>query len=600
MKLFQSVESITFFSSTLKVVALLHLLMPLASASTSVPVLHRVGIIPSQWNGSEYGLENLSDNRTLLASELIEDSKRFMILNQDLVEDLWHTPQGRLELKSDFEIDAYISFNFLIKSDHVVIAARILDSDLKILLQESETIAKEDLISKSLGDLKNTFKPLVFRLLNRLPIDVSVTSVQGPFITISGGENQAISVGDELDIVRAKIKSIHPAHGGWNEFNTTQLGKATVIETKANVSVAKVTTQTKEGAIAIGDGAIIKNLGTRRLFSFKKENLAITDRDTRKIIIPPAFIGEQKKVNFPKETINKKDGTKVVSTEDGSPSTENKKPPQIKEGELTESDAELAEVEINEPAQPLTQAPVASPTSGSPYESSYDSSSVLFGPLGMRNVAESVDVDFSYKSWTFNGPTEITSQFSLLPINHVSAVMNHSLSPHMKYGFGGSLAYGGTSNDSSFIGYGATAEGYWTDRLPMRLPILKMYEGGALASFEGMSISEGRYGGRDVLSIGFFAGLSGDESLLGNRYGFRTRFALIPMAFGRIGYDGSQKSIRSTNGWKLSVDGFTKRGKGSVNWGAGFAYGAQLFANDASEETEDTYMLLSAKGTWRF
>lgn len=583
----------------------------------TLPVIHRVGIVPSTWQGSDtYGIENFKDNATRISVELISESKRFHVLNQDLVEDLWDTPQGRRELTKDFELDGFVHLVVNPKDDHIVLTARLLDENLGINLQETETLSRSDMVSRSFEELKTSVRPLIYRLLTRLPVDVSITSVQGGFVTISGGEDQAVSVGDKLDVVRATVKSIHPAHKGWNEFTKIKVGEATVIETKQNVSVAKVTSQIKEGAIKIGDGAMIEGLSTRRLFAKSAEIEEFKRADTSSILIPPSYVRPEQQVSqsggFPSETILKTNngansGTAPSTAGNVAPAVNTPlapskdAPDKLTASELTEDDATLVEVEKDEaPGQPVSAVPVA-PTFGTgDYGADYGSSSILFGSLGLKNIAEGMDVGLKYRGWTFNGPVETSSSFSFLPVNEVSVLMKRSLNSNMKYDFGGLAGYGSTDTDSSFFSYGAMGSAYWTDLFPVKLPVIQSYRAGVKAKFHGLSVSEGRYGGHDLVNIGFFGGIGGEQRVLGTRIGLTSDFTFIPITLGRVGYDASQKSARSTNGWELAAGAMVKKGRGEISWGGGFAYGSQLISNDSSEETEESYLTLEATGSWKF
>ena len=338
-------------------------------------------------------MENFKEHVAEISVDLINESKRFDVLNNDLVKSLWETPEGRSELKTEFELDSFIHFTIFPKQDHLIMTARILNDDLDIQLQESETIDRANAVGKSRDELKELMRPLTYRLLTRLPVDVSVTSVQGSYITISGGENQALSVGDKLKIVRATIKAVHPAHGGWNNFEKVVVGAASIIETKPNVSVAKITSQIKEGAIQIGDGATITGLSTRRLFAVDSttDKLARTGDD--KILIPLKY-QEAKKSYFPSKKIKLDENGKPIITANN-PSNESA---DEKDSELTEDDAELTDDLDNTPNMPATAK--IDPSQG---DDSYvgDTSATLFGNLGVKDVAESIDIYPNTKAGPF-------------------------------------------------------------------------------------------------------------------------------------------------------------------------------------------------------
>ena len=571
---------------------LLQIISTLAEGAKQVPVIHRVGIIPASWQGQDaYGMENFKEHVAEISVDLINESKRFDVLNNDLVKSLWETPEGRSELKTEFELDSFIHFTIFPKQDHLIMTARILNEDLNIQLQESETIDRANAVGKSRDELKELMRPLTYRLLTRLPVDVSVTSVQGSYVTISGGENQALSVGDKLKIVRATIKAVHPAHGGWNNFEKVVVGAASIIETKPNVSVAKITSQIKEGAIQIGDGATITGLSTRRLFAVDSttDKLARTGDD--KILIPPKY-QEAKKSYFPSKKIKLDENGKPIITANN-PSNESA---DEKDSELTEDDAELTDDLDNTPNMPATAK--IDPSQG---DDSYvgDTSATLFGNLGVKDVAESIDIYPRYKSWTFLGPIT-TSTDMVLPFNEVEVSMKKSLNYSVKYAFGGLLGYGNTDNNSSFFSYGLKGSGYWISKLPAKLPIFQRYKLGVRANYDGRSVSAGQYGGNDYLTIGFFAGLEGEERIAEKRIGFTSDFQYTPMTIGRVGYNGTQNWAQSSTGWSINGSVVLKEGRKAINWGGGVRYGRQLIIAENSEETSIKQLSVEAIARWRF
>ena len=221
-------------------------------AQQIVPVIKKVGVIPTTWQGSDaYGLETLNKNATDITRELMNDSQRFHMINKNIVINLWTNNEGRDELNAKYELDSYVHMTIAPRTDFVQVTARLLSKDLETQLQESQAYPRDELTYKSMKELREELRPLVFRMLNRLPVDVNVTSIQGGYMTISGGENQSISVGDTLNIIRATIQSTNPANGSWNSFKTKPMGQAVVIETKTSVAVAKVTSQIREGHIRV-------------------------------------------------------------------------------------------------------------------------------------------------------------------------------------------------------------------------------------------------------------------------------------------------------------------------------------------------------------
>lgn len=562
-------------------------------ANTDLPVIHRIGVIPTSWQGEDsFGIENLKKHAETISHDLIIESKRFDVLNKDLVDELWSTPEGRRELTSEFELDSFIHFTVYPKEDHITVLARLLDANLEIQLQETETLERLSAVNRSYDQLKELFRPLTFRLLTRLPIDVSVTSVQGSYITVSGGEDQALSVGDKLDIVRASVKSVHPAHGGWNEFKTVRVGSATIIETKKSVSVAKITSQIKEGAIKIADGATVEGLGTRRLFAKDTTVAELSIEDTKQILVPPSIL--KGKTKFPAETVTLDKDGKPVSTKKVSDA-----PDKLEDSELSEADAELAEIEEAQgPGTPVSpQIPVST---GSDYGDSYTEDSSIFGSMGVKNIAESVDVTPRYRSWTFTGPITTGSNFSIIPANEIGATLNQSLNSNIKYQLSAFVGYGKTDLSTSFFSHGAEAKAYFKDLLPVRIPLFQAFKAGAKGTYDGRSVSAGQYGGHNIMLIGFFSGLTGEERIAGERLNINAEFSMTPLAFGQIGYNGSYANPQQTNGYDLSLSAVTIAGRKQISYGASYTYATQKYTNSGTEQVATNEHTFEGIARWRF
>ena len=329
-------------------------------------------------------------------------------------------------------------FIILPKHDHIIALARLLDKNLSIQLQESETIERAALVDKPYDELKESLRPLMFRLFTT-PIDVSVTSVQGRFITISGGEDQALSVGDNLKLLRASVKTLHPAHGGWSEFDKVELGSAIIVETKKNVSVAEITFQVKEGAIKIGDGAIIEGLSTRRLFVGEQEVTQIASNETKGILIPPK--AKKDHSNFPVEKTTLKDqigssnnimpekSVKKHKMEGDSFSQDNRKMNDARQDDNYESENTSVDSNISQTKRSI------------------------FEMIHSESNNESIDLIPRYRSWSINGPVTASAKFSLLPVNEIKATLLRSLNSQVKYMVGILAGFGQADTTSNYFSY---------------------------------------------------------------------------------------------------------------------------------------------------
>jgi hypothetical protein len=191
---------------------------------------------------------------------------RFHFINTEYVKKLWKTEAGREELKLKEELSSYCHLTLVPKEDIVLFIARFLDPNLNLWLQETMTLPRLQIQDMDLKKWELTLEPLVYRLINRLPIDVYVTSINGFYISLSAGVNQGLRVGQKLEIVRSYIKTIHPIHGGWAGYQTEILGTAEIFDVQDESSVAKLIKENFHSAVSIGDGAINSNIFNRQFF----------------------------------------------------------------------------------------------------------------------------------------------------------------------------------------------------------------------------------------------------------------------------------------------------------------------------------------------
>ena len=238
-----------------------------------LPPMHHLGVVPAQWPAKPATAADLVQSQKYVDTAFslaIRQAHRFHVLNDDLVKSLWTSQAGRSELVSDYELDIFANIVGTPLADTVVLTARILDKSLKGLMQESSTVSREWFASASYDEIQETVTDLLFKLTNRLPTDVSVTSIQGKYITLSGGLTKGLHRGDTITLVRAYVASLHPANQYWLNFETSPLGTAQVIESKELTAVAKLLMINKEGIVEIGDGAKIKAIAGRTRFVSEK------------------------------------------------------------------------------------------------------------------------------------------------------------------------------------------------------------------------------------------------------------------------------------------------------------------------------------------
>ncbi|MEZ4741527.1 MAG: hypothetical protein R3B45_03635 [Bdellovibrionota bacterium] len=526
------------------------------AASKRLPILHHIGIIPTQWQQQNlYGLEKSQAHIDKAFPIAVRKSHRFSVLNDELVKDLWNSPSGREELEQDYELNAFINLLVMPSTDSVVLFARILERDLNGLLQESETLSRSWLQSASYADIEEKLSVLVDKLINRIPIDVVVTSIQGKYLTLSGGADKGIRVGDELRIVRAHVSNRHPATKFWMNFETDLRGSAKIIDTKKRTSVAILLNQTKEGAVEIGDGAKIDAIKSRMHFAKKEsEHSLLVDSSDELIVVPPLYDSSGQAKHLPANN----------NLMDRTPQSK----PQQKEIR------EPAKVELSNDGIPKKNLDAI--------EEKEESDGSFFdfkSPVGLADVsnvvnkmADHVVFQIGNYNWWYHGPRSTSSSFVwYLPVNVIGASVTNQFLPHMKYDLGGSLGMGQTDKSNNYYMYDSHAMFYWEDALPIPIPYVKNFQVGGHANFSGLTVKGQAFGGGDWIQLGIFGGLTGlvPSTLPADWY---AKFGLTPITFGRLGYDESYKTIATSLGWEIASGAFLNRGKGNIEWGAGFRY----------------------------
>jgi hypothetical protein len=255
-----------------------------------LPAIKYAGILPVYWQGEvSPALRRKKTDIDGLFPKLVRDSKRFAFLGDSIVAENWSSSEGRKKLKDEFELDAYVNLNVLEQGDVAILTGRLLSPEFSNFVSEAERIPLSWLNAATETDLSQRIRDLVFRVLNRYPIDVFVTSLQGRYITLSAGKEQNVLEGDELSFFDFTVASTHPSDGTWLELGNRPLGKARVVESKAQSSIALVTSLTAENAIRLGSGARVENIASRRNFRAqpKGEDVFITG-DASPIIQVPA------------------------------------------------------------------------------------------------------------------------------------------------------------------------------------------------------------------------------------------------------------------------------------------------------------------------
>ena len=533
-----------------------------------LPVLQNLGVVPLSYSSSftaDQDLSRKAEHLETAFSEAIRNSSRFHILHDELINELWQSYAGRKELIEEYSLSAFAHLNVSLKGDILVFTVRLLNPELKPMLQESEKWLRKDFILSNYEAISDWVSGLVYRLINRIPIDVSITSVQGKYLTLSGGFNQGLQVGDDLELIRVRVEALHPALHTWRSFSTKKLGRARIIESKENVSIAKLVKLVKPDSLEIGDGAKSQDLLTRLRFTRVQKEFKPRNKN-EKIVVPPLY--------------SEADTEKTSPTKD---QVEIPLPPGFSSpAEWLASD------------QDLKKDSKGNVLSGQ--EKDFDDY--------LTSFADDLSVSLGQWGWSYSGPGSTGSKVSWYQIiNTVGARITRRIMPYIKYGFGGGLGLGKTQeNRGSFVGYDGHARLYWEDEHYLMDGLVQKLMAGGHAAFTGMGVSNEGFGGFDAILGGIFLGVKGQFALQesGSPYDWFLEFNLTPLSLGRVGYGNQTHLIRSSLGWKLIWGAFQNLGARQLELGAGWSYGKHSFFDDSSTLTSMSQYSLYLLGRWRF
>jgi len=561
---------------------------PLFSSATAVagevtrlPVIHQVGSIPPRFEG-DLDDSALKKRFTSAFYSSVRNSRRFRTLDDDLVSGMWATQKGRAELVTQFELHAFASLNIVSRGDTTTLTARLMSPDLTIWLMESDNVATGSLVTRSEAELGSLIENLIFRLFNRIPADVSVTSVQGTFLTISGGEEQAVRLDDEITLMRVVISSRHPANNSWLTFHERTLAKAKIVEVKRYTSVAKLTSMIKEGAVEVGDGAKVPAISGRAKFARLNEKPVFADAGQGgTVIVPPLY---QEGVPHPKSKEAQSGGTAPQSHPAGGipPLTQPSTQHQVSQDQAG-NDGSLPPAQVNTPPE----------TGGDGFN---------FSNL-TKNLVEEVTIRFGAHTWDVSGPVSTDGKFPLWLINRLGFDVKRSLLMNIKLGFGGGIGFGQTTK-GKYVGYDANGRIYWEQTIDGLGPILTSWRAGGEGLLAGQTVTDERFGGRDFVQGGGFGGLTGQIEFgeSGEAYEWFSELAILPLNVGRFGYDGVQRSIESSFGWDFRLGGYRRSGapRGEVEWGALTNFGATKITLNNGRRPQENHFSLMGLARYRF
>lgn len=502
---------------------------PLHAQEATVPLLRNVGIIPAQWNDAP---TDLDWKQPLVRVEgqfvrTVRESKRFQRVNDEVVKDLWSTKQGRQELQSNYELHGFISLVGSVIGDSVQLSARILGPNLETYLVESSTVSQSAVLTASDSELQKTMQTLIYGLMNRMPYDVTVSSLQGRYITVTGGSEQGVNLGDELDVNRVTIASIHPATHAWYRYSSKALGKIKIVEVKSQSAVGEILNQNYEAAIKIGDGARVPNSPTRRFFG-----------------------GEKAPLEQPSDgdLLAAKEASLTTLPAKAEPSAN---PIVPKKAGIVDDTTSLHKESDRPAPEPVPSAPADQPSES----------------LNLGKEFKNLTLGAGHRFWSASGSGSADAELPMWIFNHFSARLTRDfLMPEMSIDYILTFDYGPTAKGDA-MGFGAGVE-------PSYGFATKMFGAqevrvGATGTFESLGVTRQTFGGYDLMQVSAFVALVGDSNLgyFPKPVQWEGRFAFVPYASGKVGAKGGKKDVDSVTDYTFQFSAIVPGEKAGPEWG---------------------------------
>lgn len=509
-----------------------------------MPKLESIGIIPLQWQGTPSAVGRARDQQKLAEEAIFKvasSASRFKILNQDLVLGMWSTTEGRQQLVEEYEIGGFLSVVASLQGDSFRLMARLLSPELKVYLTETEVMSYASFVDATKDDLEDRMKALVFRLFNRMPIDVSITSVQGAYVSLSGGTQQGLAVGDEFDVVRAKIQSLHPADQSWLKFSATKQGRLRVIDVSEGSAVGSIVSQSYEGAIRVGDGMKIPQLKGRRHFLALSERAEFQSKSDNQVVLSaPAHLQAKRSAQAPVKAED-------LPIDDEAPAADSLQ-------ESVEDAPSYSESEVEKHA---------------------DERGRIVARAGIHN-------------WSFSGGLKSKSAMATTLLNTIDMRYPMSFLPGWSSDVLARLDFGNTS-EGSYTGLGAGLRAYQRQRMELSEIIKGMRYGGEV-QFDTLSVSGDAFGGQDLLKLVGFGGVDGMVTAADFPLYWSVDLGLSPLALGQMGVKGKKKSVGSYSHLFLRAEVVSVSSQ-EFEWGGGFDYGTSSMKAGSNLSQSDMKVL---------
>jgi hypothetical protein len=505
-----------------------------------LPNIRQLAIMPVYWQGNFPESHRFTQNKKHIDANfppLVRNSKRFVFSNDVLTADLWSTPEGRQQLAEEYEIDAMMNLTVTGQGDTMRWTVRLLHPSMRNYLAESETLPFNWLLAATDADVDQRLQNLIFRMLNRFPVDVYVTSIQGRYLTLSSGSEQNVFEGDDLSFYQTSIRTQHPADGSWLNFDQKLLGKAKVIESKTYSAIAQITALSYADAIRVGDGAKVEAIATRRAFQQKAK-----DEPFYTPVTPDSPLVEARPAP-------------------GAIPTPRSEPPRVAENKT--DPAPVTQVQA-----PLPPEPVPAPNPEMPSDESSAEGESL--PIAFKTI----EFQGQNESFSVSGAVKSSNEFPVYLLNRVDVAATQDITDEVEGVARAHVRFGSTAK-GSYFGFGLGFEPLY--RLPMRtamMPSLDRIMVGALVSFESLAVSGERLGGWDTISLAPTVHLQGSYHVISmaQNFDYDVSGRLTPIDIGEVGVANKKREIGDSFTLDLEANVIQKAKAQDWEWGAMFGY----------------------------
>ncbi len=534
-----------------------YLFMSNFALGQSTPIFHRVIIASSVGN-------NVPQSEAIIkaSTSSVYESRRF-----DVVKEFFDVKDRNKDLQSIFvenDADGVFYITAVPVEDSIEVHWYLLDRQLQTWAAEKRRIE----ISQEPHVFINTSKESVLSLMNQLPFDVQVSSVQGRVVTLTAGSDQNISEGDKFSLIKVDGSKRNNRDGSVVAWSTHVCQEMVIRQVNEHSSIGIILSSQDKKAfycqVSEGDG-------------FKNH----------KSLARGYFVQQDY-------------GTSEVE-EEVAPSPQSWTPPaqaiKLREPIPTATPAPTLQV-IEQMQIPAAEPNVEGESTDSTEDARDDSEvSKVMNILKIRAVY----FDAGPSIWSVSGPISTSSKMSWWLLNEFSVraekQMDVGRTPivvdgkmAVKFGDTKQGSYSGVDLGSRLFTYSDNKDQsafYRGTRL------------GALVGLKGFSVLEEPYGGHDVFYGGLFTGIYGVVNALDQRLDHTIDLAIMPINIGTLGYRANKQTIKSSFGYQIATELFQKRRKNFLEWGGGLSYANYSFALSEKQVNYDD-LKISIAARYRF